>query len=174
MHMQTRRPCLAALLVLVTWGCGDAPRPVDDAGGRRTQLPPGHPPTGGDAPTQARPVALGFAGKAILKGELASAEQGALMVSAFPPGSRMPILTTKIALDDARVRRTEQGERELGFQLDSASSMIPGEVAEGVEVEIEVRFDRDGYVETKEGDVAARVKARPGARDLVLVLPPND
>ena len=63
---------LFALLLLALAGCGEAPRPVD----RFT----------------------GFEGRAVLRGELASAEEGWLMVSVFPKGMRMPALIWNVSL----------------------------------------------------------------------------
>ena len=151
------QPHLVLALALVLSACGDAPRPVE--------APSSSP--------HAHGTFRGFAGQALLKGELALAERGALMISVYPKGTRMPALTTKIALDDPRVTRNARGERVVDFQLDESTSMIPGAVPDGLEVELEVRFDLDGYVETKEGDVSAMVPARPGDRGLVLVLPPE-
>jgi len=112
----------------------------------------------------------GFSGRATLVGELADVDRGALMVSVYPTGNKMPLLTYRVDLDSPQVTRAE-GELHFDFQLDTPTSMIPGSVPEGMSVEVEVRYDVDGYVETKDGDVTVRVPAQPGDDDLALTLP---
>jgi len=112
----------------------------------------------------------GFSGRATLVGELGRVDQGALIVSVYPTGNKMPLMTYRVDLQSPQVTRGE-GELYFDFRLDPTTSMIPGSVPEGMSVEVEVRYDADGYVETKEGDVAVRVPAQPGDEDLALTLP---
>jgi hypothetical protein len=124
-----------------------------------------------DAPLPAGPRNF-VAGQAVLTGSLAEAQEGFLMATLYPAGQRMPILSYKVALDDPSV--TTQGDRRVfHFRLDSNSSMMEGEVPEGIPLEVGVRFDHDGYVDQGEGDVSVRVKAEPGDDNLELTLSPD-
>ncbi len=136
---------LSAALVASTTGCGDAPRPVE-------------------GPSSMAPS---FAGQVSLRGELSS-KDGFLMVSVVPAGARMPLMTMKIAL--AGVPGAENGVRTVPFRLDETTNQIPGTVPDGIDVELSVRFDADGVVETKEGDVTVAVPVTVGARDIVVPL----
>jgi hypothetical protein len=111
----------------------------------------------------------GFSGRATLVGDLAAAESGALMVSVYTPGSKMPLMTYRVGMDSPEVSRVD-GEVHFDFLLDPTTSMIPGSVPEDLPLELEVRFDEDGIVETKEGDVTARVPVELGDDDLELTL----
>ena len=151
-------------LLLLAASCGgeaDSGVPEPHSG-----LPAGHP--GIDVIEGAS-----FAGRAVLKGRLAEAEEGFLMISLFPAGTRLPILSYRVAMGDPALATDAEGRRVLTFRLDDQSTLIPGRVPAGTPLEIGIRYDADGYVETKDGDVEARVAARPGDEGLELVLDPD-
>jgi hypothetical protein len=143
---------IAILLLLFGASCGEAAEPTSARG---------------DLDGSAR--SDGFSGRATLLGELAAADAGMLMVSVYTPGSNMPLMTYGVGLDSPEVTRLEN-ELRFDFRLDPTTSMIPGSVPEGLPLELEVRFDRDGKVETRQGDVTARVPAELGDDDLELIL----
>ena len=67
-----------------------------------------------------------------------------------------------------------EGERIVPFRLDRSNDMmgsggLPHD-ATGMELELSVRFDADGKVETKEGDVTVAVPVEPDATGIEVVL----
>ncbi len=144
-----RSALLSSALLAPLAACGDAPRPVEPAAERAVVADPS------------------FAGRVILRGELATRE-GFLMVSAVPAGARMPLMTMKLALADASP--AEDGVRSVPFRLDETTNQIPSSVPPGIELELSVRFDADGMVETKEGDVTVAVPVEVGASGIEVVL----
>jgi hypothetical protein len=148
---------LGSMLLAVgclTTACGDSPKPVQPA-----------PTKSASAPTSDS-----ISGRAILEGALAQASEGFLMVSAFPPGSRMPLLSYRVPISDPSIQKGSDGRRVFTFHLDPHTSMIPGSVPAGTQVELEIRYDRDGVVETKDGDVTAKSTVKVGDSALELVL----
>ena len=116
-------------------------------------------------------VPASFSGRIVLKGALATRD-GVLMVSACPKGSRLPLMSYLIALEDAPP--AGEGERIVPFRLDGTNDMmgsggLPHD-ATGMELELSVRFDADGMVETKEGDVTVAVPVEPDATGVEVVL----
>jgi len=65
------------------------------------------------------------------------------------------------------------GERRVPFDLNARTDMlgagVPAELA-GTPLEISVRYDQDGMVETREGDVTVAVPVGWGAEDLEVVV----
>jgi hypothetical protein len=152
------RIALVFPVLLFAASCGDAPVAVEEPAARA--------PGGAHA---GHAHGTGFGGVAHLTGSLAEVAEGYLMVSVFPAGSRMPILSYKVGIDDPSVT-TEGGKRVFTFTLDESTSQIPAQVPDGVPLEVEVRYDVDGYVDAGEGDVRARVAAKMGDEDLELTL----
>ena len=180
MLRNTELPFLAGLLALgALTACGPAPVPVDDtARGPRgangasagpipggpidaSTLPEGHPPLTqeeldgglGSGASLPSPEDVRFAGVVRLRGDLATREDGFLMISVKPEGIRMPSYSRKYALADAGPV-DDAGERLLRFELDQRNMMgglLPGELV------LEARFDEDGYVETKDDTVIVTV-----------------
>jgi hypothetical protein len=119
-----------------------------------------------------QPVPASFAGTIVLSGALAGEQGGVLMVSACPKGSRLPLMSYLIRLDEAP---PAEGERRLvPFRLDGSNDLMGGgglpHDSDGMELELSVRFDADGKVETSEGDVTVAVPVRPDATDVEVVL----
>lgn len=123
------------------------------------------------ASSMPEPVPASFAGRIVLQGDLATRD-GVLMVSACPKGSRLPLMSYLIRLEDAAP--AVEGERVVPFRLDTSNDMMGGgglpHDSSGMELELSVRFDADGKVETREGDVTVAVPAQPDATDLEVVL----
>lgn len=159
------------ILLLLTAACTDAPVPVHQAGGHQAgggeALPPEHQHV--EAEAELAPAPDGFGGRATLVGELARAESGALVVSVFTTGSNMPHMTYRVDMDGPEVSRGVD-ELHFDFRLDPTTSMIPGSVPDDIPLELEVRYDVDGFVETVEGDVTVRVPAELGDDGLELTL----
>jgi hypothetical protein len=177
----------ALLLVLFLAACGDAPKPapthqpVDPHAGLPNapssvgQLPADHPPIG-DAGM--RPDPTQFAGRVVLKGSLAQATTGALFITLHPAGSRMPIWSYKVDLDDPAADRkglapAKDGTRELTFALNQKTTMFPGNLPQAGELELAILYDPDKSVDSKEGQVRVAVPAKPGDVGLLLELDPD-
>lgn len=186
---------LLPLLASLAWtggACGPAPVPIERTGGGQAgsmgsmgmggadaaTLPPGHPPIdGGQGAGSLAGTAMGmppggmealrFAGVVRLSGALAASDEGFVFVSVRPAGGGMPLFSRKYAVADASLE--ESGDRLLAFELDEAHTM--GGVAPGV-LELEARFDPDGFVDSREGIVTVRVPVEPGATDVEVVLGP--
>ncbi|HVS11677.1 MAG TPA: hypothetical protein VMS76_17550 [Planctomycetota bacterium] len=188
----TRSARCAALVVataLVSIACGDAPQPVDTPPPRPAALPPGHPPVagggastprglppdhppiGGGAPAAAGPDAV-FEGRVILSGELAHVDEGFLIVSVRAKGSKAPMRSYKTAVDDPRTTESAGETRIFHFRLDRDTDMMGGgEVPEGIPLELQVLYDPDGYVESKEGQEIAVVPVERGQGGIEVRLP---
>lgn len=194
--MNARTTYLSACLVALTaLACGDAPRPAGPAplqGKPSTQagaLPDGHPPLGelpaghpqlSDAPAQ-RPALTDpsqFAGTALLKGELARATSGRLMVSLRQKGQsgpKMPLWAYVVDVGDPDAQKKGLGAaggdtREFVFVLNKDTTILPSPLPANVELEVELRYDLDGSVDTREDAVFAVTDAVRGDSGLVLVL----
>lgn len=184
--------CLVALTVLA---CGDAPRPAGPAPSQPKSpakagpLPDGHPPLG-ELPA-GHPQLSGaaaqrpelndpsqFAGTALLKGELASATSGRLMVSLRQKGQsgpKMPLWAYVVDLDDPDAQKkglsAPGGDtREFVFVLNKDTTILPSPLPKNVELEVELRYDADGSVDTRDDAVFAVVDAARGDTGLSLVL----
>ena len=83
----------------------------------------------------------------------------------------MPLMTYKISLADAAP--PVDGRRTVPFRLDPSSNALgaglPPETA-GFPLELSIRFDRDGMVETREGDVTVNQSVEAGAQGVEIVL----
>jgi hypothetical protein len=180
--MYRRIPLLLSLAALAA--CGDAPRPAPSGAPPSAdphtapgagQLPANHPPLDPAAP---KPDATQFAGRVVLKGALAEATTGALFVTLHPAGSRMPIWSYKVDLDDPDAAKkglapAAGGTRELTFALNQRTTMFPGNLPSAVELELAVLYDPDKSVDSKEGQVRAAVPAKPNDLGLYLELDPT-
>lgn len=160
-------PILAAsLLVLpsLTLACGEEARPADVS----IEQAQADPHAGLSLP---EPVPASFSGRIVLRGDLSTSD-GVLMVSACPKGSRLPLMSYLIRLEQAPP--AVAGERVVPFRLDTGNDLmgsggLPHEHS-GMELELSVRFDADGVVETKEGDVTVTVPAEPDATGIEVLL----
>jgi len=152
-----------ALLASVA-ACGEPPQPV-----AANSTPAAAAPHAGQPLPQ--PVPASFEGRVLLQGELAG-KDGFLMISACPKGSALPLMSYKIALTDAPPARGD--ERIVPFRLDTSNDLMGGgglpHDATGMELELSVRFDVDGMVESKEGDVTVAVPVQPDATGIEVAL----
>jgi hypothetical protein len=190
MHLQANR--LVPLFALACLACGDAPRPASrelstPTPAASSELPPGHPPlnplpaghpqVGGGAANQAPELndPSQFAGRALLKGELATATQGRIIVSLRQKGMRMPLWAYVLDLADPELEKkglqpAVGGTRELIFALNKDTTILPSPLPKGVELEVEVAYDADGSVDTRDDSVSGVVDAKPGDLGLEIVL----
>jgi hypothetical protein len=107
----------------------------------------------------------------VLKGPRAESDSGVLMVSLVSRGQRMPRLSYRLPLTG--LPPAVDGERRIPFRLDEKSDMLraglPPEL-EGTPLDLSVRFDQDGMVETREGDVTVAAPVGWGAEGLEIVV----
>lgn len=179
-----RTASLLAALSLLTFGCNKGPEKLPPkpqnppaASGGAPHGPMGSTSTGGQAGpvhggvgTQAGEGEPLWAGSIELRGELSSREDGSLFVVVRPPGGGMPLVVRKFDLADAPP--APEGQlRHVSFRLASGDAMFlaspPPEVCD-----MEVYFDPDGVVETKEGRVGGTVQVNKGDLGLHLSLDP--
>lgn len=107
-----------------------------------------------------------FAGVVRLRGELADRADAFLFVSIMPAGLNRPVGSEKIALSNPDLGTSGDGERAIPFRLEQVS-VVSGDV------ELQVWFDRDGYVDTKEeGSLIRRFHVAHGATDIDVMLDP--
>ncbi len=164
--------CLGLLLV----SCGRAPVPVEGPpaseplpssqgampndeihAGLQAQNP--HQAPSGETET--------FAGVVRLRGELAGREQAFLFISVMPEGSNRPLGSTKVALADPVLGPRQEGERAIPFVLEDVAK-IPAAV------ELQVWFDLDGFVDSKEeGSLIRRFPVEHAASGIDVVLDPS-
>jgi hypothetical protein len=172
---------LGLTVLVIAAACSDAPRsvPVSKSSGSMGSsgaLPANHPAIGKTDDNEPEPdldATAQFSGKAILTGELAKKREGFVFVSVRPVGGRTPFLSYKVDLSKATAPTLVDGEggtRELHFVLNNSTSMMPGGVPKEVPLELQVLFDPDGFVDTKDGVISAVAPAKSGDSDLVLTL----
>lgn len=82
----------------------------------------------------------------------------------------MPALTRKYEIGDPAFGLSD-GERVLHFSLDERDDMGGATTPMADEMELEARFDPDGFVETPEGVVRTLLRVHPGDEELSIVLP---
>lgn len=143
------------------------------------QMPAGHPPLGGSphgaphgghAAVGGAPVGPGEAllgGRVVLRGALAERREGGVFLIGRASGAGM-LLVRKLELSEARPGA--EGVLELAFQLDGqdvTASSLPDRM------QLEVYFDPDGVVETREGRVGRTFEVERGDLALELVLDPD-
>lgn len=169
--MHARR--LAALTLPFLWlaACGDAPRKVEPPAAADEH---GHAHDDGHDHASPAPGAAGspaWSGVIVLKGPRAESDSGVLMISLVSRGQRMPRMTYRIPL--AGQPPAIDGERRIPFRLDEQSDMLraglPAEL-QGTPLDLSVRFDQDGMVETREGDVTIAAPVAWGAEGLEIVV----
>jgi hypothetical protein len=138
-------------------------------------LPAGHPPL---APVHGAEDVGQVAGRAVLRGELASATGGCLFVTLRQAGQRMPTWTYRVDLDDPDAAKkglaeAKDGARELTFVLNQRTSLMKVPVDTTVPLEVQVMFDPDGNVDSREGQVSSIAPAKLGDEDVRLELAPE-
>ena len=108
-----------------------------------------------------------YAGVVRLQGALAEVQEAYLFISAMPVGMNRPACSSKIDLADEALGERSEGERVVPFVLDGCNA-VPGEV------ELQVWFDLDGYVDSKEeGSVIRRYPIEPQDREIDVALAPG-
>jgi hypothetical protein len=163
MSRPSKLPHAALLLGLACASCGDRPQRIEQ--GSETPTTPHAAP----APLTAR-----FEGRIVLEGAPKNAPAAAVFVSARRIGQRLPALSRKYDL--AGAGWTKDGEKlVLLFQLTDRDNM--GGVASpmAAEMEIEARYDPDGFIDPtpgsqEEGVVRSTAPASPGAKGIEVVL----
>jgi hypothetical protein len=109
-----------------------------------------------------------YAGVVRLRGELAGRDEAFLFISVMPEGSNRPLGSTKVALSDPALGTRAEGERAIPFVLEHVAT-IPGAV------ELQVWFDLDGYVDSKEeGSLIRRFPVEHGASGVDVALDPGE
>ena len=158
------RPVVSFALVSLLFACGERPQRVDVAAPASTPVSPPEP-----TPR--------FAGRVVLEGELATARSGAVFLSARRKGQRLPALSQKFELNDPAW--VEQGPtRVLAFTLTDANNMGGFGTPLGAEMEVEARFDPDGFIDPSPGAqdpgvVKAAVPASPGDKAIAITMRPG-
>lgn len=109
-----------------------------------------------------------FTGRVILSDELATGP-GYLFVVVGRIGSPMPYLMKKYDVEGPEAVAGADGTRVVAFELTSADNFMDMPLPPAG-IELKVRFDLDGYVETKGDSVLETQPVEPGARDLEITL----
>jgi len=162
--------CLT-LTALVAGACGDAPKPVDSARPTPTAAPAGHSADDGHDHAAHAGGSPAWSGEILLRGARAESDEGVLMVSLVSTGQRMPIMTYRIGLKGQAP--AADGERRVPFRLDASNNMLggaPPPELEGTPLSLSVRFDQDGVVETREGDVTVAHPVGWGGEGIEIVV----
>ena len=157
-------------LALVLSACSDAPRSVPVEARKpasqalpagHPDVPAGHPPVGPAATPDTAPAAppsdpsIVFTGSAKLVGPLADAKTGFVFVSVREKGAVGPLLSYRIDLADPNLREPvlvthADGTRELNFILNQRTSLMPSDVPRDIPLELQLLYDPDGDIDTKE------------------------
>lgn len=168
--MLARRIAVPTLLALLLAACGDAPQkfepPAPGSSSAAHGAGDGHDHAAHAAAATGGPS---WSGVIVLQGPRAESDTGVLMISLVSTGQRMPRMSYRIQLADQPP--AVDGERRIPFRLDEQTDMLPGPVApelEGTPLSLSVRFDKDGVVETREGDVTIAVPVGWGAEGLEI------
>ena len=108
-----------------------------------------------------------YAGVIRLRGSLAEVERAFLFVSVMSSGEKRPACSTKISLADQALGQVSEGERVVPFALVSCNVVESG-------VELQVWYDLDGFVDTKEeGSIIRRHPIERGDQAIDIVLEPD-
>ncbi len=182
-HPRFRAVYSAPLLFALAWACSEPPQPVDLRMAPRAEGLAGSRPAdggggahggihGGDyGAEEAEQGPLTFGGVALLHGALGQDREGALFISLRPEAGGMPVLSHKLELGDARLEPAVDGVRRVPFLIDDRHTMMAGMPTAG-RFQLEVRYDPDGIVDTRDGIVVERVPARRGSMDHRVELRP--
>ncbi|HJO25998.1 MAG: hypothetical protein CMK00_06705 [Planctomycetes bacterium] len=187
---QTLRPALGFHLLLILLpglislgACGEAPQHVSpqESGQPATHQPAsphgadgiGGPasvalaaPHGGSGEEPGEPL---YGGTVRLEGELATAQTGGVFIIGRQVGSGLLTLVRKYEISEAALS-ADGSARLLSFTLDNTHGMGGASAALDQELTLVVRYDPDGLVESKEGQVEASLVAATGSLDLELTL----
>lgn len=136
-------------------------------------MPAGHPPIASTLPELTDPSQFG--GRAVLEGELAHATTGRMMVTLRQKGKRMGLWMYVVDVADPEAEKkglqpAVGDTRELIFVLNKDTTMFPTPLPKYEEFEVEVRYDADGNVDTKDDFVSGFTAAKAGDTDLYILL----
>jgi hypothetical protein len=177
--------CSSLVLVLLAFvSCGDEPQRIGKSEPMSAghapfgdSMPPGHPPVGDSMPSGRPPVAAGMArlgGRVRLAGNLAKARSGAVFVIARSDGKLA--LVHKYDMTDP-LWADSGNERVLTFSLTDADNMAGVGAPVGSKLDVEARYDPEGFVGTtpsdKPGVVRSIISAAAGDTKLELKLDPS-
>jgi len=169
--MHTRRIACLTLTALLAAACGDAPRPVERTPPPVAAAPSGHSADDGHDHAAHAGGSPAWSGEIVLRGARAESDEGVLMVSLVSTGQRMPRMTYRIGLKGTPA--AVDGERRVPFRLDASNNMLggaPPPELEGTPLSLSVRFDQDGVVETREGDVTVAYPVGWGGEGIEIVI----
>ena len=179
---KTLRPAFGlhfSLLFLGLCACGDAPQHVTIQERPAPVVASPHGPEepvvlatphGGTGEEPGEPL---YAGTVRLEGALASADTGGIFIIGRQVESKALSLVRKYEIAEALT--TEDGSaRVLEFSLDNTHGMGGLGAALHSRLKLVVRYDPDGLVESKEGQVETSIVVNSGTLDIALTLPPSD
>lgn len=175
-----------SLVLLALCACGDAPRHVTEVKPTSPQTASPHGQAGGPGAGQ-EPVALAtphggtgaapgeplFAGTLRLEGSLASASTGGIFIIGRNAQSGALSLVRKYEIAEA-VASADGTALVLDFTLDSSHGMGGVGAPPAAEISLVLRYDPDGIVETREGQVETSLVVASGRLDLALTLTPQN
>jgi hypothetical protein len=184
--LHARSRLFLVVLGVLLAACGRAPVPLDSApaapageampqddihSGLQRRMPEDNVHTGLQASQNPHQAAGGesesFQGVVRLRGELASRDQAFLFISVMPRGSNRPLGSTKVPLADAALGTLQDGERTISFTLETVAKIADP-------VELQVWFDLDGNVDSKEeGSLIRRFPIEHAASAIDVVLDPS-
>jgi hypothetical protein len=140
--------------------CGKPPIPVDSRTGE--VLDPKYRP-----PAEARQVA----GRVLLRGDLARAEQGTVFVILRERGSRIPARLRSYTYGGSEISDAIDGERRLSFKI-TDRDVLPGmDSPTPLKPELRVVYSPDGRIGANGGQISTDVQVSYGATDLEITLP---
>lgn len=188
---QTLRPRFGftySLLIILGLGglgaCGDAPQHLSGPppAAHLPASPHGVTPTGAEdqvalanphGGTGEEPGEPLYGGTLLLEGSLATAETGGIFIIGRQVESGVLTLVRKYEIAEALP--SEDGTvRRLEFSLDNTHGMGGASAALAQEIQLVVRFDPDGLVESKEGQVEESQVVATGTLDLEMTLSAGD
>ncbi len=115
------------------------------------------------------PALSSWKGDVVLRGELAAATEGIIFMLVSSSDGGMTGVVRKIDVSSPDLPAAADGVRRIPFDIDSPRGV--GGFPPSVEaVEIQARFDPDGFAETSEGNVTGYVFAELTAEGLEIVL----
>lgn len=109
-----------------------------------------------------------FTGRVILREALATGP-GFVFVTVGRDDSPMPYLMEKYDVEGPNVKPGPDGSRVLDWELTSANNFMDAPLPDK-NIELKVRFDYDGFVETKVDSTLETLPVEPGARDLEVTI----
>jgi hypothetical protein len=160
---------VALLATAIVSSCGDKEAgAAPPAASQPTEAEPEAPVHGALTPNPEMKESEHFTGHVNLREALATGP-GFVFVTVGRIGSPMPYLMKKYDAEGASVTPGPDGSRVLEFELTSADNFMDMPLPE-TDIELKVRFDLDGFVETKVDSVLETLAVEPGAQDLEVTM----